>query len=44
MAIEREVNDVWSIRDAGSSDKRNESQLSSSSSGNKQRNFALQGF
>ena len=25
MAIEREVNDVRSIRDAGSSDKRNES-------------------
>ena len=37
MAIEREVDDAWSIRDAGTSDKRKESQLSSSSSENKQR-------
>ena len=33
MAIEREVDDAWSIWDAGASDKRKESQLSSSSSG-----------
>ena len=31
MAIQIEVDDVRSIRDAGASDKRNESQLSSSS-------------
>ena len=30
MAIEREVDDAWSIRDVGASDKRKESQLSSS--------------
>ena len=39
MAIEREVDDVRSIRDAGDSDKRKESQLSSSRSGKKHRNF-----
>ena len=32
MAIEREVDDAWSIQNAGDSDKRKESQLSSSSS------------
>ena len=35
MAIEREVNDAKSIRDAGASDKRKENEPSSSSSGNK---------
>ena len=35
MAIEREMDDVWSIRVVGSSDKRKESQLFSSSSGKK---------
>ena len=35
MAIEREVDDSRSIRDMGASDKRKESQLSSSSSGKK---------
>ena len=35
MAIEREVDDARSIRNAGASDKRKESQLSSSSSGKK---------
>ena len=39
MAIEREVDDVRSIRDAGDSDKRKKSQLSSSGSGKKHRNF-----
>ena len=37
MAIEREVDDARSIRDAGASDKMKESQLYSSSSGKKQR-------
>ena len=37
MTIEREVDDARSIRDAGASDKRKESQLFSSSSRNKQR-------
>ena len=32
MAIEREVDDAWSIQDAGVKDKRKESQPSSSSS------------
>ena len=36
MPIEREMKDAWSTRDAGASDKRKESQ-SSSSSGKKQR-------
>ena len=44
MAIEREGDDARSIRDAGASDKRKGSQLSSSSLGEKQRTFALQGF
>ena len=35
MAIEREVDDAWSIRDASVKDKRNESQPSSSSLGKK---------
>ena len=37
MAIEREVDKAWSIRDVGASDKRKETQLSFSSSGKKQR-------
>ena len=37
MAIEREVDDAWSIRDSGVKDKKKESQPSSSSSGKKQR-------
>ena len=37
MAIEREVDDAQSIRDASASDKRKESQLSSSSSRKKHR-------
>ena len=37
MAIEREVDDARSIRDAGASDKWKESQLSSSSLGNMQK-------
>ena len=44
MTIEREVDDARSIQNARTSDKRKESQLSSSSSGKKQRTFALQGF
>ena len=36
LAIEREIDDAWSIRDTGASDKRKEGQ-SSSSSGKKQR-------
>ena len=45
MAIEREVDDAWSIRDAGVvKDKRNESQPSSSSSGKKQKISTSQGF
>ena len=35
MAIEREVDDAWSIRDEGVKDKRGEGQPSSSSSGKK---------
>ena len=31
IAIEREIDDAWSIRDTGASDRRNEGQLSSSS-------------
>ena len=30
MAIEKEINDAWSIRDAGDSEKRKESHSSSS--------------
>ena len=44
MAIEREVDDAQSIWDAGASDKRKESQLSSSSSGKKQRTSTPRGF
>ena len=44
MAIEREVDDAWSIRDADASDRRNESQLFSSSSRKKQRTSAPRGF
>ena len=44
MAIEREVDDVWSIRDTGASDKRKESQPYSFSSGKKQRTSTLRGF
>ena len=44
MTIEREMDDARSIQDAGANDKRNESQLSSSSSGKKQRTSAPQGF
>ena len=40
LAIEREVNDIKSIRYAGASDKRKENQLSSSSSGKKHRTSA----
>ena len=39
MAIEREIDDARSIRDAGASEKKRENQ-SSSSSGKKQRTFA----
>ena len=44
MAIEKEVEDAQSIRDAGASVKRKESQPSSSSSGKKQRISASRGF
>ena len=44
MAIEREVDDVWSIWDTGVSVKRRESQLSSSSSGKKQETSSSRGF
>ena len=44
IAIEREVDDTQSIRDAGASDKRNDSQLFSSSSGKKQRTSTPRGF
>ena len=44
MAIETEVDDARSIRDAGATRKRKESQLSSSSSGKKQRTSAPRGF
>ena len=44
MAIEREVDDSRTIRDAGVKDKRKESQLSYSSSGKKQKTFTPQGF
>ena len=37
MVIEKEVDDAWSIRDAGVKDKRRESQPHSSSLGKKQR-------
>ena len=41
MAIEREVDDAWSIRDVSASVKRKEIQPSSSSSGKKQRTSVL---
>ena len=44
MAIEREVDEARNIRDAGVKDKRKESQLSSSSSGKKQRTPTPQRF
>ena len=44
IAIEREVNDTWSIRDVGASDKRKESQLSSPRSRKKQSTSTPQGF
>ena len=44
MVIEREVDDAQSIQDASASDKRKESQLSSSSSGKKQRTSTPRGF
>ena len=44
MKIKREVDEARSIRDAGASGKKKESQLSSSSSGKKQRTFAPLGF
>ena len=44
MAIEREVGDAQSILDASVKGKRKESQPFSSSSGKKQRIYALQGF
>ena len=44
MAIEREVDDAQSIRDAAVKDKRKESQPSSSSSRKKQRTATPQGF
>ena len=44
MAIERDVDDARSIRDASVKDKRKESQLSSSSSGKKHRTSTWQGF
>ena len=44
MAIEREVDDPRSIQDTGASDKRKESQLSSFSSGKKERTSTPRGF
>ena len=44
MAIEREVDDARSIRDAGVSDKMKKNQSSSSSSGKKQRTSTPRGF
>ena len=43
MAIEKEIDDTWSIRDVGASEKKKENQ-SSSTSGKKQRTFASRGF
>ena len=43
MAIEREIDDAQSIRDAGASEKKRENQ-SSSSSKKKQRTYASRGF
>ena len=44
MAIEREVDDAWSIQDTSVKDKKRESRLSSSSSGKKQKTSTPQGF
>ena len=44
MAIERELDDARSIRDASASVKRKESKLSSSSSRKKYRTSTLRGF
>ena len=44
MAIEREVDDAWNIRDADVKDKRKEIQPSSSSSGKKHKTSTSQGF
>ena len=44
LIIEREVDDVRSIRDAGASDKKRGSQASSSGSGKKQRTSVPRGF
>ena len=44
MAIEREVDNTWNIRDAGVKDKRKESQPSSFSLGKKQRTPTPQWF
>ena len=44
ITIEREVDDAWSIRDVGASDKRKKSQLSFSSSGEKKRISTPRGF
>ena len=44
MAIEREVDDAWNIRDAGVKDKRKDSQPSSSSLGKKHKASTQQGF
>ena len=43
MSIEREIDDAWSIRDTGASDKRKEGQPSSSS-GKKQKASSSRGF
>ena len=44
MAIEREVDEAWNIRDTSVKNKMRESQPSSSSSGKKQRSSTPQGF
>ena len=44
MFIEREVDDAWSIWDAGSSVKKKESKLSSSSLRKRHRTFTPRGF
>ena len=43
MAIEKEIDDTWSICDAGASEKKKENQ-SSSTSGKKKRTSASRGF
>ena len=44
LIIEQEVDDARSIRDAGASDKKRGSQVSSSGSGKKQRTYVPRGF